>query len=186
MVLPALRAAGYADVKGADSAAAPAPSPRQCLELFRDEVRLLHGQIDLGGIVKGWTVDLAAGLAARAPAALVNAGGDLRCHGAEPGRDGGWMLDIEVGPGRHERQELRGAVATSSTRLRRWQDAQGRESHHLIDPHSGRPAESGLSQVTVHGPETWLAEVLAKAVLIGGSDLSGLPARHGYALLAAF
>jgi thiamine biosynthesis lipoprotein len=185
MVLPALRAAGYRDSTGSGEALGPAPSPRDCLDILRDEVRLLQGQLDLGGIVKGWTVDLAAGLLESAPAALVNAGGDLRCHGHEPGVEGGWGLDVEVERARKERRVLRGGVATSSTLLRRWEDASGRRAHHLIDPRTGLPAESGLSQVTVSGPETWLAEVLAKATLIGGRDALALPERHGYMVLAA-
>ena len=93
---------------------------------------------------------------------------------------------VEIAPGRKERMILRGAVATSSTRQRRWQDASGRPQHHLIDPRTGRPADSGLSQVTVHGAEAWMAEVLAKAVLIGGVRALDLPGRNGYSVLAAF
>ena len=62
-----------------------------------------------------------------------------------------------------------GAVATS-TRLRRAWRRDGHELHHLIDPRTGRPASGGLASVTIVAGEAWLAEVLAKAVFVGGAD----------------
>lgn len=58
-------------------ARAHAHAPHRLIKL--DE----SARIDLGGIAKGYAVDraLEAALQAGAPAAWVNAGGDLRCHG---------------------------------------------------------------------------------------------------------
>jgi thiamine biosynthesis lipoprotein len=42
--------------------------------------------------------------------------------------------------------------------------------HHLIDPRTGSPVDSGLASVTVVAPEAWQAEILAKAAFIAGRD----------------
>ena len=60
-----------------------------------------------------------------------------------------------------------GAAATSSPLRRTWH-AGGRPAHHLIDPHTGRPAQTGILQVTVVAAEAWRAEVAAKAAFLAG------------------
>jgi FAD:protein FMN transferase len=57
------------------------------------------------------------------------------------------------------------AVATSSVTGRRWSGG-----HHLIDPRTGRPADTDLLSVTVLAPTTTEAEVAAKVALILGRD----------------
>ena len=123
--------------------------------------------LDLGGIAKGWTVDLAAydALEAGLPWALVNAGGDLRLVGDAP------TIEIAVeDPEQPERELLRlrladGALATSSVAKRSW--APGR--HHVIDPRTGAPAETDLLQATVWAPTCTQAEILATRALLEGS-----------------
>ena len=64
MVLPALRQAGYdrtfAEIEGGVIAGSRVPDPKKVLRVSGTTVELLAGQLDLGGIVKGWTTDLAA------------------------------------------------------------------------------------------------------------------------------
>jgi thiamine biosynthesis lipoprotein len=62
-----------------------------------------------------------------------------------------------------------GAIATS-TKLRRAWARGGTVLHHLIDPRTGAPAESGLASVTVVAGDAWRAEVLAKAAFVAGPD----------------
>jgi thiamine biosynthesis lipoprotein len=71
-----------------------------------------------------------------------------------------------------------GAVATS-TRLRRTWTRDGASRHHLIDPRTGAPAESGLASVTVIAGEAWRAEVLAKAAFVGGIEAATLVTEAG-------
>ena len=75
----------------------------------------------------------------------------------------------------------RGAVATSSTLGRRW----GADGHHIIDPETGRPADSGLVAATVFAPAAALADVLAKACLVLGAEraLGLLASRRCHGLL---
>ena len=74
----------------------------------------------------------------------------------DPDRD---LTTLHVGPG---------AVATSSIAKRRWQQGR-REQHHIIDPRTGLPADTDWLSVSVIAPHAALAEVYAKALLIGGS-----------------
>lgn len=174
MILPALEEAGYDrtfDAVGArgNLAGRLVPGLRDCLSVDGDEVRLRSGNLDLGGIVKGWTVDLAIELLSPEYAAvLVNAGGDMRVLGAEEGVDG-WQAGVaSPAGGLAWTGVIRDALATSTVLHRRWNTAAGQSAHHLIDPRTGLPADSPFVQVSVRASETWRAEVWAKAVLIGG------------------
>jgi len=122
-------------------------------------------QIDLGGIVKGRTVDAAAAVLPRRGA--IDAGGDQVLRGSE-----GWLVGIED-PRDAERTiaTLRvrdGAVATSAANRRRWR-VQRAQRHHIVDPRTLGSAESDLVQVTVLAPTAELADVLAKTVFVLGS-----------------
>ncbi len=188
MVLTALREAGYdrtfEDITSQGSPRAQSvPRLADCLGVSGSRVRLREGQLDLGGIVKGWTVDLALDMfCGEFDGLLVNAGGDLRCAGNEDGNDG-WWVEVD-GPGSPAWSGLvRGAVATSSTAKRRWKGERGTLVHHLIDPRTGLPADSGFAQVTVWGAETWRAECWAKAILIAGKHLIAEAASAGYTAL---
>jgi thiamine biosynthesis lipoprotein len=190
MVLPALEEAGYSktfsEVAGGLPREQAVPNPADCLVFDGDSVRLERGAIDLGGIVKGWTVDLAFELLEpRYPDLFVNAGGDLRCAGSEEGIDG-WLVAIagRAGEAALREEVMRGAVATSTTRKRRWRTAGGGEAHHLIDPRTGVPAESPFEQVTAWAPEAWHAECWTKAVLIGGTPALGTARAAGLRVLA--
>jgi len=190
MVLPALAQAGYDRTFGEVAAAgsvAPQriPDPRKALRVSGMQVELLAGQVDLGGIIKGWTADLAAEhLAAAHANAFVNAGGDIRAIGNDGGGTG-WQMDIAApGGGEAWAGRLRGAIATSTTLKRRWTTAAGEPAHHLIDPGTGMPSDSKFVQVSARAEACWLAEVWAKAVLIGGDETAKRAERAGVATLA--
>jgi len=182
----ALIAAGYdrSFVPGAldrDDASAP-PPPARFTELVIDAAtacvqRPLALLIDLGGFLKGRTVDRAAAAAPRD--AMIDAGGDAVVRGDGPEGDG-WLVDVEdpADPD-HVLVTLRlrdRAVATSAPNRRRWRTG-SRFAHHLIDPRTGTPASSTLAQVTVVARSAERAEVLAKVAFLRG-------ARDGARLLA--
>lgn len=114
-------------------------------------------RLDLGGIGKGYAVDeVAESLAITGPC-LVNAGGDLAVRG------GSWPVGVADGL---TLELSRGGIATSGRDRRRWVRG-GAEQHHLIDPSTGRPAESELVRVTVVAESAAEAEVLATAAFLG-------------------
>ncbi|HLI57746.1 MAG TPA: FAD:protein FMN transferase [Actinomycetota bacterium] len=135
---------------------------------------------DPGGIGKGLAADLVVEelLAAGATGACVNVGGDLRVAGRgpaadphDPSPDAGWVIGVDDPFGDETVALLgvgSGGVATTSRLRRRWTSPDGHAAHHVIDPHSGRPAASGLAAVTVVADEAWRAEILAKAVFLAG------------------
>jgi FAD:protein FMN transferase len=130
-------------------------------------------RVDLGGIAKGWIAEHAAHrLAEFSNACAVNAGGDLFAVGLPQGASG-WRIALE--DPRDPAQTLAvlkvgaGAVATSSITRRRWLQG-ARVQHHLIDPRTGEPAETDWLSVTAIAPRATTAEVLAKCLLIAGSQ----------------
>jgi thiamine biosynthesis lipoprotein len=142
-------------------------------------VRTPGVQIDSGGLGKGLFADLAAERLAGHATFAVDCGGDLRLGGAHR-----MPRTVEVtSPFEHEvlhRFELaEGGVATSGIGKRSWLDATGAPAHHLLDPGTGRPAFTGIVQVTALAPGALEAETLAKAALLSGPDRAREWLPHG-------
>jgi FAD:protein FMN transferase len=143
------------------------------IEVQDSAVRLPAGTgFDAGGIGKGLAADLVVSeaMAAGAEGVCVNLGGDLRVAGIGP--DGAWTVGIDH-PWSSEPIALlgltNGAVATSTTLKRTWVTS-GVARHHLIDPSTGDPSDSDVNLACVVTGEAWRGEVLAKAVLLRGSQ----------------
>jgi thiamine biosynthesis lipoprotein len=156
----------------------------------RRRVRLPKGvELDLGSTGKALAADLAAGAAfgsVRGGGVLVNLGGDIAVAGEAP--DEGWRIaladDARSDPSLAAESMLirSGAVATSSTTVRRWMRG-GIERHHIVDPSTGRPAEGPWRTVTVVAADCVAANAAATGAIVKGvaavrwlSSL-GLPAR---------
>jgi thiamine biosynthesis lipoprotein len=111
----------------------------------------------------------------------------LRAIGRAPAPEG-WVVTVPD-PLHADRELLRlavpdGAVATSSRLQRRWRTTTG-EAHHLIDPHTGRPAETHVVAVTVVAGEAWWAEALTKALFLAGpAGMSTLDVVHAVLVTA--
>ena len=135
------------------------------------------GGLDPSGFVKGWAVEVAAGILDTGGARnyCLNAGGDVITRGEpEPGRP--WRVGI-----RHpelpdklatvlETRDL--AVATSGAYER---------GAHIIDPHTGREPD-GLLSFTVVGPKLSVADAYATAAFAMGRDgINWIAGLAGYA-----
>jgi FAD:protein FMN transferase len=174
-VLRAMVAAGYDRdfdevILAAREVLRPAPPTGRWREItVRGDVLNLPAGValDLGGIAKGWTADLAAErVESLLPWVLVDAGGDLRAAGLVPAE--GLSIGVEH-PVNEDVEVLRlsltaGALATSSIVRRSW----GPDLHHLIDPRTGRPARTGVLQASVWGETCLEAEVRSKEALLAG------------------
>ena len=119
-------------------------------------------RIDLGGIAKGWTCDLAV---EAGDASVVSAGGDVRSSNSETTVEvvdpwGETVSTIHLGVG---------ALATSSVSRRRW-IVDGAEVSHLIDPRTMRPTRSPVLSATAITETAVEAETAAKTVLLRGAD----------------
>jgi len=153
-------------------------------------VRLPSGvELDLGSSGKALASDLAADAAEEAiggGSVLVGIGGDIATAGYPP--QDGWRVlvaeDSNADPGSEgEAIALHGgALATSSTTVRRWRRGDS-ALHHLVDPRTGLPAESPWRTVSVVAGNCVDANIAATAAILAGSLAPdwltglGLPAR---------
>jgi len=136
-------------------------------------------RLDSGGIAKGLCADLLATVLGAYSSFAVDAGGDLRVGGTA-----GIPRPIRVaspfgGDALHTFELTGGAAATSGISKRSWLDRDGRPAHHLLDPATGKPAFTGLVQVTALAPTALEAEALSKAALLSGPDGAERWLRHG-------
>lgn len=136
-------------------------------------------QLDSGGVVKGMFGDLLAEDLAGHESFAVDAAGDVRIGGAA-----GLLRPMQVASPFDESVlhvfELgRGAAATSGIGRRSWLDQEGRPAHHLLDPATGRPAFTGIVQVTALAPSALEAEALSKAALLSGPAAALAWLSHG-------
>ena len=144
------------------------------IEVVGNRVRLPPGTgFDPGGIGKGLAADIVAVevMGRGAGGVCINIGGDLRVIGQGP-TEGGWVVAIEHPWSTEPVLTVGladGAVATSTTLRRTWA-VDGERRHHLIDPSTGLPSDTDLTLVSVVAGEAWIAEVLAKAILLRGSE----------------
>lgn len=159
----------------------PAPGWRT-IELDAEgcRVRVDPGvRLDLGATAKAWTADTGAGAvtAATGSGCLVSIGGDIAVSGPAP--DGGWRIRVEdvtsdpdaapAGPSAvvtlHD-----GGLATSSTRVRRWQ-RDGLWLNHLIDPRTGMPPATAWRTVSAAAGTCVDANVLSTAAVVRGHQI---------------
>jgi thiamine biosynthesis lipoprotein len=136
-------------------------------------------RLDSGGIAKGLFGDLLAAALYDHAAFAVDAAGDIRFGGAD-----GLPRPVQVASPLddsilHTFELVRGAVATSGISKRSWVDSSGRPSHHLLDPATGRPAFTGVVQVTALAPTGTEAEALSKAALLSGAERARGWLAHG-------
>jgi thiamine biosynthesis lipoprotein len=121
------------------------------------------GVLDPSGLVKGWSVDRAAGLleAAGVRNFGVNAGGDLRLRGAAL-PDDRWRVGIQHP---HERDKV--AKVVECTDLAVATSGAYERGEHVVDPHTGLAPGSILS-VTITGPVLGTADAYATAAFAMG------------------
>jgi FAD:protein FMN transferase len=131
-------------------------------------------RLDLGATAKALAADRAAAAASAASGcgALVSFSGDLAVAGPEP--HGGWPIrvtdDHRAGPDAPGQwiNVHSGGLATSSTTVRRWRTGAG-SAHHLIDPHTGRPATGPWRTVSVTAGSCLDANIGSTGAIIRGA-----------------
>jgi thiamine biosynthesis lipoprotein len=136
-------------------------------------------RIDSGGIAKGLVADLLAADLGRQRTFAVDCCGDIRIGGSSGLKRKVLVDDPFGGTPIHELRLRDGAVATSGIGRRCWLGADGRAAHHILDPHSGKPAYTGIVQATALAHSALLAEVYAKAALLSGPDGAAEWLPHG-------
>ncbi len=131
-------------------------------------------EIDLGGIAKGYTsariMDIFEEYGVES--GLVSLGGNVQLYGTKTdGSD--WKVAIQ-NPDESEDylcvlEDADVAVITSGG-YERYFEEDGVTYHHIIDPQTGYPAESGLLSVTIVSTDGTLADGLSTSLYIMGLD----------------
>ena len=131
--------------------------------------------IDLGGIGKGVAGDRIVEVFKRfgISSAYSNLGGNVVTVGAKP--DGSpWQIGIQ-----HPREQnlligsvsvLGETVVTSGDYQRCFLDSRGKRHHHILDPTTGYPAESGLISVSIVTDRAVAADPLSTIVFVAGME----------------
>ncbi len=190
-VAPVVSAWGFA---GGDEYRVPSQEELdRLLELVDGSAVKVNGQtvalgpgqsIDLGAIAKGCAADriLEVLQEYEVPRANISLGGNVLVWGDRP--DGTpWRVGIQD-PARVGEQnafagvlELTDAFAVTSGGYQRYFEQGGKTYHHIIDPATGHPADSGLRSVTVTAPaarkDDWngtMCDAFSTALFVMGEE----------------
>ncbi len=132
-------------------------------------------RLDLGATAKAFAADRVADRIADelGCGVLISLGGDIATAG--PAIDSHWEIlvqDTPADPAQQVALPAGLAMATSSTRKRRWSQS-GMPRHHILDPQFGLPAEPVWRSATVASTSCLRANALSTAAIVRGT---GAPA----------
>ncbi len=127
--------------------------------------------VDLGGIAKGYAVDLAVRRLKElgVNSALVNAGGNIYCLGRKYNKK--WRVGIQDPrkPGKIAYVlGLEDQASATSGDYEQYFIYKGKHYSHIIDPRTGYPADSGIISVTIIADNAIAADAISTAVFVLG------------------
>ena len=131
-------------------------------------------EVDLGAVAKGFAAGEAeeALRAAGVERALIDLGGNVTVVGTRPGGEPGRVAvkdpqntDAYLGI-----LALEDVTLSTSGGYERYFEEDGVRYHHIIDPKTGYPADSGLLSVTVVTADHVLADALSTALFVAGEE----------------
>lgn len=150
-----------------------------CVGLSRDSVFLRKAgmKVNLGGIVKGFAADEVCKILKKhnVKKAVVDLGGNIYVYGKKS--DGSkWTVGIKNPDSPSSAPLLRlcineNSVVTSGS-YERFFEADGKKYHHIFNPATGFPADSGIVSATVISPSSIAADALSTATFVLGVEKS--------------
>ena len=149
------------------------------IEGMRARITDPRATIDLGGMAKGYIADMVIDLLKRrgATSGVVNLGGNVACLGGKS--DGGaWNIGLRAPvPSGGSLQaasfasvSVRGKSVVTSGVYERAFVRNGRVLHHILDPRTGKPAETDVLSATVIADKAIDADGYTTALIIMGAD----------------
>ena len=160
------------------------------VEIDGGRVRLLNGaQLDLGGVAKGW----AGGNVLASDAldgALLELGGNISCFGKKADGSTRWNIgvaDPDASASYIATVAVENGCAVTTGDYERFFEQDGVRYHHVFDPGTGYPADSGLRSVTVvmEYADGGLADGYSTALFVMGLE-EGLRFCEEHGIAAAF
>ena len=129
--------------------------------------------IDLGGMAKGFIADCLKQELQQGgvSSAIINLGGNILVIGSKPDGSpyGIGVLKPEAGSSEYLTSfKIRDASAVTSGSYQRFFEKDGVTYHHILDPATGLPVESGLKSVTVVTESSAVADLLSTALFVMG------------------
>lgn len=130
-------------------------------------------QIDLGAVGKGYAGDLVAQRLKSngVSSALIDIGGNIQTVGVKPDGEK-WTVGIRspFGEGNFATLEIGECAVVTSGGYEWYFIDDGKTYWHILDPKTGKPADSGLASVTVIGSEGRLCDALSTSLFVMGLD----------------
>ncbi len=130
-------------------------------------------QLDLGGIAKGFASEKIMKIFVEngISSALVSLGGNVRALGTKPNGEK-WRIAVQNPDGGAYigYLDISDLAVITSGGYQRCFERDGVVYHHIIDPATGYPADSGVKSVTVIGSDGTLADGLSTALFVMGLD----------------
>lgn len=141
-----------------------------------EELALQNGvKLNFGAIAKGYATDRirALLLKEKVKGAVVDLGGNVYVHGARPtgemfrvalrdpeGRENDWILSLS----------LSDMFVISSGDYERYFEKEGKKYHHILNPETGKPAESDLAAACVIAADGAMADAYSTALYVMGRE----------------
>ena len=131
-------------------------------------------EIDLGSVAKGYTGDKLVELlkTSGVKSALLSLGGNIQVLGSKP--DGSyWKIAVTnpVNPSEYIGYlEISDKAVITSGGYQRYFEENGNIYHHILDPKTGSPANSGLLSVTIVGEKGVYCDGLSTALFVMGME----------------
>ena len=138
------------------------------------EITLPAGsKLDLGAVAKGRAGDICVDLMKKCgvTSAVLDLGGNIRTLGTKP--DGSkWKIGLRdpFSEGIYATLDVGETNIVTSGAYERFFEQDGKTYHHIIEPNTGRPAESGIASATVIGSEGRLCDALSTSLFVLGAE----------------
>lgn len=149
-----------------------------------DEDITLSGntEVDLGGIVKGYTGDVIADILSKynVKAAVVSLGGNIEVY-KKKAEGKPWKIAID-NPDKDKDKDAEpvgyieiddagsGKAIVTSGDYERYFEKDGVKYHHILDPKTGKSVKNGVRSVTIVSDDGILADALSTALFVMGKD----------------
>lgn len=151
----------------------------ECLNIDIDtntaEITKDGASITLGAIAKGDVTDKIVNKMRKngETSALIIFGGNIYAYGKKDGKTD-WKIGIsdpKANDGSYAATlDVSDTAVVTSGSYQRYFELNGEIYHHIIDPETGYPANSGLLSATVIGKDAVLCDVLSTAMFVAGAE----------------